>query len=287
MAEETWMERIWRLMTPELVYLGMCYLVDMFIGFYWGYSLMDDFVSDDLTIDVQGFSSALTGLVEEYYMVLQTLGALAAIFFLVRMYRKDYLKRRFVFDKSGIPAYSWLFLIPAGIFASLAGNMIMNISDIASMSEGFQESQKLLFSGPFLVQLAGIGVIIPVCEELVYRGLIYMRMRQYLNVNIAMVASALIFAFVHGNLVQGIYGFLVGILFAYVYEQYGSLKAPMLVHISANLLSLALVAADPALDSKNILISVGMIAAILALLSAVLIDRTVEAKRIYVGESNQ
>lgn len=287
MAEETWMERIWRLMTPELVYLGMCYLVDMVVGFYWGYSLVDRFVSDDMTIDVQGFSSALTGLVEEYYMVLQTIGALAAIFFLVRMYRKDYLKRRFVFDRSGIPVYGWLFLIPAGVFASLAGNMIMNISDITSMSEGFQESQELLFSGSFLVQIVGIGIIIPICEEMVYRGLIYMRMRQYLNINMAMVASALIFAFVHGNLVQGIYGFLVGILFAYVYEQYGSVKAPILLHISANMMSLVLVAVNPSFDSRNVLMTGGIIAAVLALLSAVLIDRHVEAKRIYIDRNTQ
>ncbi len=285
MAEETWMERIWRLMTPELVYLGVCYLVDMVMGFYWAYSMVDRFVSADMTIDVQGFSTALTELVGKYYMELQTIGALASTFFLFRMYRKDYRRRRFVYDKSAIAPHSWLYLIPAGVFASLAGNMIMNISDIASMSEGFQESQKLLFSGPLIVQIVGIGIVIPICEELVYRGLIYMRMRQYLDINVAMIASALIFGCVHGNLIQGIYGFLVGILFAYVYEQYGSLKAPVLVHISANMMSLVLAAVQPSFDSRSFLSVGGMIAAVLALMSVVWIDRHVEAKRIYLNEN--
>jgi membrane protease YdiL (CAAX protease family) len=124
--------------------------------------------------------------------------------------------------------------------------------------------------------------VIPICEELVYRGLIYMRMRQYLNVNMSILVSALIFGLVHGNPVQGIYGFLVGILFAYVYEQYGSLKAPILAHVSANMLSLLLMVLNPDLGNAVMVTVGGILAVVLTLAMVLAIDRKVEAKRIYL-----
>jgi membrane protease YdiL (CAAX protease family) len=282
-TKENWIERIWRLITPELVYLGICYLIEIACGIYWAFSMMDEFVTDDLTnINTEAFTAALTEMITKYAVLLQTVSAVIAIFFLLRMYRKDYKRRRFVFDKSKIGVPHWLLIIPAGIFASLAGNLIMNISDIASMSESYQEAEVLLFSGPFAIQVIGIGIVIPICEELVYRGLIYMRMRQYLNVNMSILVSALIFGLVHGNPVQGIYGFLVGILFAYVYEQYGSLKAPMLAHVSANMLSLLLMVLNPDLGNAVMVTVGGILAVVLTLAMVLAIDRKVEAKRIYL-----
>ena len=39
------------------------------------------------------------------------------------------------------------------------------------------------------------------------------------------------------NMVQMIYGFILGMMLAYVYEKYGSVKAPVLAHATMNLLS--------------------------------------------------
>ena len=77
----------------------------------------------------------------------------------------------------------------------------------------------------------------PTCEELVYRGLVYKRLRYTSPFWAAALYSSLVFAFTHGNLVQGLYGFIMGMMFCYVYEKYGSVKAPILAHITANILS--------------------------------------------------
>ena len=76
-------------------------------------------------------------------------------------------------------------------------NLLINLTNMTEVSENFEQSQKLLFSGPFVIQIVGIGMIIPICEELIYRGLIFMRMRQYCNVNLAIGLSALLFAAFH------------------------------------------------------------------------------------------
>jgi len=46
--------------------------------------------------------------------------------------------------------------------------------------------------------------------------------------------SALLFGVFHGNIVQGIYGTLMGLLIAYVYEKYDNFIAPVIIHVAAN-----------------------------------------------------
>lgn len=285
MTGETWFERIWRLITPQLIYFGICSAVDMVVGMYWGYTMADDFISENLTVDVQSFTQALTELLVKYGLLLQCIGALTALFFLVPMYRRDYLKRRFVFDNNGIQPYCWIYIIPVGIFTSLGGNMLLNISDFANSSESFRESQEILFSGPFIVQIIGIGLILPICEEFIYRGLIYMRMRQYLSVNMSIMVSSLIFGIIHGNPAQGMYGFLIGILFAYLFEKYGSLKAPVLAHISANMLSLVLAAAQIDMENSMVMLVLGLASVALAMVGVWLIDKQVTAERVYMSDA--
>ena len=137
-----------------------------------------------------------------------------------------------------------------------------------------------------MIQIIGIGMIIPVCEELIYRGLIFMRMRQYCNVNLAIGLSALLFAAFHGNVVQGIYGFATGVLFAYVYEKYGSLKAPVLVHVSANLMSLGLSYVNPFFADRRRVFIVGIAAAAVCLLLLWAVDGHVAARRIYLNNAD-
>ena len=51
---------------------------------------------------------------------------------------------------------------------------------------------------------------------------------------IGVALSALLFAVLHGNLVQGVYAFVLGVYFAWLMERYGSIKVPILGHMSAN-----------------------------------------------------
>jgi len=73
-----------------------------------------------------------------------------------------------------------------------------------------------------------------VCEELVFRGLMYKRLREYSGFTGAMLYTAFVFSFMHINIVQVIYAFGMAVVFAFVYEKYGSVKAPVIAHISVN-----------------------------------------------------
>lgn len=56
----------------------------------------------------------------------------------------------------------------------------------------------------------------------------------------AILFSAVIFAIIHGNIVQFLYALVFGLLLSYVYESFESIKAPIILHASANLGSVLL-----------------------------------------------
>lgn len=47
-----------------------------------------------------------------------------------------------------------------------------------------------------------MGIIAPAAEEMIFRWLIYLRLRDWLKMPVAAVISGLIFGIYHGNIVQ-------------------------------------------------------------------------------------
>ena len=94
------------------------------------------------------------------------------------------------------------------------------------------------YSAPLIAQVIALGILTPMCEELVYRGLLFKRLRERGTFMQAALYSAVVFGFTHMNMVQMLYGVFTGMMLAYLYEKYGSVKAPVAAHIAMNLLSI-------------------------------------------------
>ena len=125
----------------------------------------------------------------------------------------------------------------AGLSVSLALflNLLFTRIDLSSLSETYESISNIQYSVPFAFGLFNYGIIKPIEEELVFRGLVYGRMRRYFPTAVAIPISALLFGAYHGNMVQLTYGFLMGCLLAWSYERFQSLKASILVHSFANI----------------------------------------------------
>ncbi|GAB4217260.1 MAG: hypothetical protein OHK0022_59330 [Roseiflexaceae bacterium] len=92
---------------------------------------------------------------------------------------------------------------------------------------------------PALAMLICGGVIVPIAEELLFRGVLYNWLRSRGFWLAALVSSAL-FGLVHGHLTIGIIAFVLGLVCAWVYERSRSLWAPIAVHIGFNVLGIGL-----------------------------------------------
>lgn len=73
-----------------------------------------------------------------------------------------------------------------------------------------------------------------------FRGIVYNELKRGYKLPLAMVVSALLFGLYHMNLIQGGYGFIMGLLMVYLYEYFGSFLWPVLVHMLANSLAYVL-----------------------------------------------
>lgn len=167
--------------------------------------------------------------------------ALSAVFVSPILY---FFYRRDQKDRGIIPAVSLklngclVYILVFGAALCVFGNYIVEALRLTEMSAAYEEVSRSLYSPTFLIQILASGLLIPVAEELIFRGLVFASLRGRLSFLPAAVLSGLIFGLYHGNLPQGVYAFLIGLALSWLYEVCGTLLAPYLFHVSANIVSL-------------------------------------------------
>ena len=156
--------------------------------------------------------------------------------FLWKMWKRDRLLMPEAVKQKDRPVWLYMLAFISGILASCLGSFLMQQSGAAShFSNAVQEE---LFAGEIWVQVIGMGLITPAVEELIFRGLFYQRLREAIPRGYAIMITAVIFALWHQNPIQILYAFPMGLLLQLFYELCGSLKAPILFHMGANLISI-------------------------------------------------
>lgn len=133
----------------------------------------------------------------------------------------------------------WL-IVMLSVAVAIGLNCLLLSVDLAQHSERYQEATVVLYSPPFMQQVLYSGILIPIVEELLFRGLVFRVLRKWIAFPWAMVISAVLFGVYHGNLVQFVYAGICGLLLAYLYEKYDSIFAPILSHMTMNLVSVIL-----------------------------------------------
>lgn len=199
------------------------------------------------------------GTAYESYMLRQMICAAATIPFVASFYRQDmaieqtvYGKRRVVLKHHAaeknpadmeaaaetvrlvsVTLDSVLALV-AGAALGIGVNNVIAMTPLIRMSAGFSEANQAFFAGKIVFELLGSGLLIPIAEELLYRGVVYKRLRLLVGVTPAIVLSAVIFGGMHFNLVQFLYAGILGLLLALLVERTGFVHTAVLAHMAAN-----------------------------------------------------
>lgn len=125
-------------------------------------------------------------------------------------------------------------------FCSYALNVILPL--FPKTYEHYKLLMEQMGTGQGIVPLIYMGLLAPVAEELIFRGLILGYEERELPFFWANLIQAFLFGLYHQNLVQFVYAFFVGLLLGNLYRQFRSLKLVMLIHgvinISGNILAL-------------------------------------------------
>lgn len=118
---------------------------------------------------------------------------------------------------------------------SLGLNALLTLTGFADSSQTYQKVADKQYGVAFAAGLVLYGVISPFAEEVVFRGVVYNRLRRLYSPAVGIVMSGALFGAFHGNPVQGVYGACLGMLMAYLYERSGKFGIPFLFHAVANL----------------------------------------------------
>lgn len=108
------------------------------------------------------------------------------------------------------------------------------------MNKMFLETVKQPVPYFFMIVIAA-----PILEELFFRGLILDGFLKNYEPKYAILASAFLFALIHGNLPQGVGAFLSGILIGWVYWKTNSVLPGIFMHLINNLISFISVMLTP------------------------------------------
>lgn len=158
--------------------------------------------------------------------------AIVTVPVLIRFYREDQWKRKII-------RMSWktaALYIGGGAFLSVLFGIIF-----AKFGAGdYEKASEALLKGSAALQGIVLLLASPLMEELFFRGMLYERLKEFVSIKTAILLSAVCFGLYHGNLSQGIYGCLMGILMACAMEYSRTIAAPWLIHVAANLAALLL-----------------------------------------------
>ncbi len=154
------------------------------------------------------------------------------------LFMKD--NQKIVWKKPSVSVPVWLFVVLAGAGICIGMNKLFEITGLMKLlAKDYKLVTEALYGQNLLLEILVLAAAAPLAEELLFRGLLFRRMRTYCSYLPAAIVTSLIFAVFHGNILQGIYGFAVGILFTWVYEELKTIWAPICCHAAANAISLA------------------------------------------------
>lgn len=180
---------------------------------------------------------------KDNHLFRQGITSLAVLPFLFSFYRQDSFfrgeplgKKDFLLTKREAGIVLLLFLA-GGCFA-LALNNVLSMVHISDYSASYHRIRETFYVGKFFMEFGVVCLLAPLAEELLYRGIVYQRAKDWLGICPGIMISAVFFGLVHMNLVQFVYAGGFGILLGLFVEKTGKLHSAVAAHAAANFTSL-------------------------------------------------
>lgn len=191
-----------------------------------------DMITTFANVQVQQFS-----VVAIIYSLIQII----ALFFFLRSREKK--ERRYVLkEKAEGKGYLSTIVITFGSIG-LAMAWMLLVSLLAQVSnfwaeqvEIYEQISSITSNENILLTLISVCVLVPIAEELVFRGLVLSEFRRVMPDWLGVVVTAVIFGIAHMNPIQSVYAAVCGVMFGLVYIWTESIYQSIFMHIVFNFL---------------------------------------------------
>ncbi|HUN49601.1 MAG TPA: CPBP family intramembrane glutamic endopeptidase [Candidatus Sulfotelmatobacter sp.] len=182
-------------------------------------------------------------------IVVQNLFLLLCVFLAARR------KRRNIRELLGLVPAKWWHVLGAVVLGLLAGPILSWAVELLQVALGYARhtpgAEILAPNGfswsAFIVMVAAAGVLAPITEEVLFRGIVFGWLRRKISLFPAVLLSAAAFGAAHfqpdpGEAIAHMtYAFGVGLFLAYIYQRAGSLWASIAMHVTINTIAVSYV----------------------------------------------
>ena len=172
-------------------------------------------------------------------VLLQGISNLIVLFIFIPLYKMFVTNYKIRYSKFEVSKV--YYLVPLSLSICIISNLIASYIPKAGENAVSREVGKLIQEYNIYVALVAIAIIVPIVEEIIFRGFFFETIKYLTNNVIAIVLSSLIFAIAHGNIEQGVYAAFAGIFLAYIKYKYESIKYTIIMHLLMNLTTLVIV----------------------------------------------
>lgn len=139
-----------------------------------------------------------------------------------------------------LPSWMDILMAPAGFVVYFIVSGILTFT-VTQLVPGFDTSQvqQTGFEGisqryEYILAFATLVVLAPVAEEILFRGYLYGKLRKYVPVWVAILATSALFGIVHGQWNVGLDVFALSIILCTLREVTGNIWAGILLHMLKN-----------------------------------------------------
>lgn len=189
----------------------------------------------------------ILGSKQELYMVKQLISSGATIPFLAALWKQDSYAERVVYG-SGDLSDKRQALGRYAVQAALAGitvgclgmawNNFIAMTPLMRASGGFQTANENFFAGTMNIEILASCVVIPIAEELLFRGVVQKRCIILAGERWGIIFSALLFGIIHVNPVQFLYAAVLGLVLGVIVQKTRKISLAATGHAAANLIAI-------------------------------------------------
>lgn len=176
------------------------------------------------------------------YLILISVIISFFIYLLIFKYKKINILNYCKFKKMNFISLISSLLIGIGLNITINATMYILIQsettnklfDFNKLLDSHADNTQVLFNGSVFSIILVVWILVPIFEEILFRGIVFNKFNEKYNITISIILSAIIFSIIHFNPIQMVYTLIMGILAAYIYLKTNSIWSSILLHIGLN-----------------------------------------------------
>lgn len=215
------------------VYFTCMNVVDLIAGFVWGY--MKGAELKAMGMSSEEAMAAFQSMEPGYKGVSMLIGAILTllIYFIIEKIKKTSLAKET--DMKMVTGKQMGLTVVGALGGMFFLNFMLSILPIpADLLGDLSSGMSSLTSYPFWLALLVNAILIPILEEVVFRGYLFSRLGKAMPAVVAAVISSVVFGLCHGGLVWAIWAGITGLIICVVRVKSGSIIPGIVFHIIMN-----------------------------------------------------